>query len=292
MKKIWERLDKTTLFGVVFVFLAILLTILFEGTSLTSYLPFSKHNFPPFILIVLGVFGATTISFGIREMLTIPKLLSFIFLERSYDPGKTVEILAGCAEKARREGLLKLEDDLKNIQDPFLRDAIQLVVDGTDRELLDKMLHTKVDFMRERHKMGENIFMTMGGYAPTLGIVGTVMGLIQVLAHGLSDVNKIGTGIATAFLATFYGIASANLIFLPFAGKLKFRSDEELLVKEMIIEGILSIQSGDNPRLLREKLLAFIPHEKESKKKIKPKLIPTKVKKQAPAKEGKVAAAK
>lgn len=287
MKKFWERLDKTTFLGIIFVLIAIFVTIILDKVNLKSY-----FNPAPLVLIIFGVLGATTISFGLKEMLTIPKLLSFIFMEQNVDPAKTVEVLANSAEKARREGLLKLEDDLKNIQDPFLRDAVQLVVDGTDRELLDKMLHTKVDFMRDRHKMGENIFMTMGGYAPTLGIVGTVMGLIQVLAHGLSNVEEIGTGISTAFLATFYGIAAANLLFLPFAGKLKFKSDTELLIKEMIIEGILSIQSGDNPRLLREKLLAYIPPEKESKKKIKPKLIATKTKKPAPAKEGKVAAAK
>lgn len=287
MKRLWERLDKTTFFGFIFVLLAVFLTIVIERTALTSYL-----NKAAFVLIFFGVLGATTMSFGLKEMLTIPKLLAFVVVEQEIDPGKTIEILASCAEKARREGLLKLEDDLNTIKDPFLRDAIQLVVDGTDRELLDKMLHTKVDYMRERHKMGENIFMTMGGYAPTLGIVGTVMGLIQVLAGGLTDIAKVGGGIAQAFLATFYGIASANLLFLPFAGKLKVKSDEELLVKEMIIEGILSIQSGDNPRLLREKLLAYIPPKKESQKKVKPKLIPTKVKKPAPVKEGKIAAAK
>lgn len=287
MKRFWERLDKTTFFGFIFVLLAVFLTIVLEGTTLRSYL-----NLPAFVLIFFGVLGATTMSFDLKEMLAIPKLLAFVVVKQETDPGKTIEVLASCAEKARREGLLKLEDDLKTIKDPFLRDAIQLVVDGTDRELLDKMLHTKVDYMRERHKMGENIFMTMGGYAPTLGIVGTVMGLIQVLAGGLTDIAKVGSGIAQAFLATFYGIASANLLFLPFAGKLKVKSDEELLVKDMIIEGILSIQSGDNPRLLREKLLAYIPPKKESQKKVKPKLIPTKVKKPAPVKEGKIAAAK
>lgn len=287
LRTIWSRLDKTTIIGMVLVVLSIVLTVILEGTQWKAYL-----NLPAFVLIFFGVAGATTMSYGLKEMLTIPKLVALLAFEQETDPEKMIGVLATFAEKARREGLLKLEDDLKTVQDPFLKDALQLVVDGTDRELLDKMLRTKVDYIQERHRIGESIFTTMGGYAPTLGIVGTVMGLIQVLAQGLTNTERIGGAIAQAFLATFYGIASANLIFLPFAGKLKTKSTHELLVKEMIIEGILSIQSGDNPRLLREKLMAYIPPKREAPKKMKPSIFPAKLKKPAPAKGGKAVAAK
>ncbi|MCL5054577.1 MAG: MotA/TolQ/ExbB proton channel family protein [Firmicutes bacterium] len=227
-------------------------------------------NVPAFFLILFASFGATIIAHQWEEIKTLPRLLSFVIKESDFDFEKIIVMLASFSEKARREGLLKLEDELKGIADPFIKEAVQLVIDGTDMELLQRMLTIKLEAMKERHKKGEMIFMDWGGFAPTIGIIGTVMGLIHVLSSGLGSGNMsaLGAGIARAFLATFYGIASANLLLLPAAGKLRLRNQDETMMKEMILEGIMSIQSGDNPRLLKEKLKTFLPSKTEAKPKI------------------------
>ena len=161
------------------------------------------------------------------------------------------------AERARREGLLVLEEEARRIDDDFLQRGMRLAIDGTDPEMVREILSTEIHFLQARHKVGENIFTTLGGFAPTLGIIGTVMGLIHMLAN-LSDPAKMGPLIAGAFIATLYGVSSANLIFLPIGNKLKARSAEEVIVREVMVEGILSIQTGDNPRIVEEKLKAFL----------------------------------
>jgi len=166
-------------------------------------------------------------------------------------------MLVTFAERARREGLLSLEDQSKDIDDDFLKKGIQLAIDGTDPELVREIMQTGIAFLGTRHHHGANLFATMGGFAPTLGVIGTVAGLVHMLAN-LSDPGSMGPSIAAAFIATLYGVSSANLLFLPLANKLKHVSSEEVLVREIMTEGILSIQAGDNPRIVEEKLKAFL----------------------------------
>jgi chemotaxis protein MotA len=166
------------------------------------------------------------------------------------------------AEKARRQGLLALEDEAAQIENEFLRKGIMLVVDGTDPEVVRSVLEIDSAVLEERHKNGYELLDAMGGFAPTMGIIGTVMGLISVLSN-LSDVSKLGPSIAVAFIATFYGVSTANLLWLPLGKKLKGKSQSEMAAREMMLEGILAIQAGDNPRIVQEKLLGYLaPHSR------------------------------
>lgn len=161
------------------------------------------------------------------------------------------------ARRARRGGVLSLEEEAQAINDPFLKKGILLVVDGTDPELVRNVLDIDLAMTEKRHSSNYSALEAMGGYAPTMGIIGTVMGLVNVLAH-LEDPSKLGSAIAVAFIATFYGVASANLLWLPLASKLKKRSEDEMVLRQMMLTGILSIQAGDSPRVVEDKLKSFL----------------------------------
>lgn len=246
-------MDFATIGGIVGAIVGLVIAILMEG-SLGSF-------FGPSAIIIISsiTFGATLASFSIAQMKALPKIIRQAFTASTVDAASLIGTIVKFAEKARREGLLVLEDDAAKIEDSFLQKGVQLVVDGTDMELVKSILHTELAFLEERHKVGENIFMTLGGFAPTAGIIGTVMGLMFALGKGVEDPTETAKAIAVAFLATFYGIASANMIFIPIANKLKLKSQQEILLREVMIEGILSIQAGDNPRIVEEKLKAFLP---------------------------------
>lgn len=213
------------------------------------------------ILIVLGgTVAGTMISYSLNDLRKIPVLVKIAFQTNPLNTDDIISLMVGFAEKARREGLLALEQDVFNIDDKFLQKGIQLVVDGTDPELLRNIMETKLTFLEERHGKGQSIFSTMGTLAPAFGMIGTLIGLIQMLTQ-LEDPTELGAGMAVALITTFYGALLANLIFIPLAGKLRERSEEEILVKEVIIEGVLSIQAGENPRIVEEKLKAFLAEE-------------------------------
>lgn len=252
-------MDLTTLLGIVIGIAAMMVAVLLEGGHLMSL-----FSLPALVMIGGGTIGATAIGFTLDELKTIPTLLRISFKEEKYDIGSLIATLVGFAEKARREGLLALEDDLNSIDDKFLKKGMQLVIDGTDAELVRSIMETELAFIQERHHKGASMFEAAGGYAPTMGIIGTVMGLVHVLGN-LKDTDSLGPAIATAFLATLYGILSANIFFLPIAGKLKNRSAHQVLVYEVTLEGILSVQAGDNPRIVEEKLEAFLPPQKRKK---------------------------
>lgn len=172
--------------------------------------------------------------------------------------------LVELAQKARREGLLALEEDARNIDDPFLQKGLQLVVDGTEPEIVRAVLESEIAVWEEREKVGEQIFTAIGGYCPTMGIMGAVLGLMHALGQS-DDPKKMAKAIAVAFVATLYGVGFANLVFLPLAGKLKVRVAEKRLLYELTLEGILAIQAGENPRLVAEKLSAYLPPSERAK---------------------------
>lgn len=245
-------MDFATIIGLVVAWGALLGAMVMEGGELSSLV-----NLPAALLVFGGTFGAATISFKMSQIMALPGILSQAFTEKQYDVADLIVTLVRFAERARREGLLVLEDETRRIDDDFLQRGVRLAIDGTDPELLREILTTEIHFLQARHKTGESIFTSLGGFAPTLGIIGTVVGLIHMLAN-LSDPAKMGPLIAGAFIATLYGVSSANLIFLPIGHKLKMRSAEEVLIREVMVEGILSIQAGDNPRIVEEKLKAFL----------------------------------
>jgi chemotaxis protein MotA len=223
-----------------------------EGGSLASMI-----NPSAMVLVFGGTFGASMMSFPMSAITSVPQVVKHAFVSKHQDVAEVIKMLVSFAERARREGLLALEEQSKDIDDDFLKKGIQLAIDGTDPELVREIMQTDIAFLGTRHHHGANLFATMGGFAPTLGVIGTVAGLVHMLAN-LSDPGSMGPSIAAAFIATLYGVSSANLIFLPLSNKLKHVSAEEVLIREIMTEGILSIQAGDNPRIVEEKLKAFL----------------------------------
>jgi chemotaxis protein MotA len=193
-----------------------------------------------------------------RSMKRIPSLYKMAFKADPPDMRGRLDLLVSLADKARREGLLALDGMLPEIEDSFTRNALQLVVDGTDPEMVHTIVEAEVDGMAARHEAAAKPFEKAGGFAPTMGIIGTVMGLVHVLQN-LSAPSTLGPSISSAFLATLMGVGSANVIFLPIANRLKAISAEEVELRMMTLEGILSIQAGDNPRLVADKLMSYLP---------------------------------
>lgn len=211
------------------------------------------------ILIVLGgTISATLISFNLSQVIGSAKIVRIAFMQSKHEePKEVIDNIVKFAEKARREGLLALEAEAETLDDDFMKKGVELIVDGTDAELVREILETELSFLEERHRTGASIFDSMGASAPAFGMIGTLIGLILMLGN-LSDPNAIGPGMATALITTLYGSFLANLLFIPIAGKLKLRSADEILNKQLVIEGILSIQAGENPRIVAEKMKAFL----------------------------------
>lgn len=245
-------MDIATIAGLIISFAGFLGGFVLEGGHLTSLLQLSAA-----VIVFGGTIGAGIASSPFEHTIGIMGIVKNALFRPGEDPHELIEQFIELADKARREGLLVLEEDLQNMQDDFMRKGIQLVIDGTDADLVRDVLYAEVDFMRERHAQGAEYFENLGGFAPTFGIIGTVMGLIHVLSN-LSDPSTLGPAIAAAFAATLYGVVSANALFLPLANKLEYASSQEAHHREIIIEGVLSIQAGDNPRIVREKLNAFL----------------------------------
>ncbi|MCL6518681.1 MAG: flagellar motor protein [Armatimonadota bacterium] len=246
-------MDIATVVGLILAWGAILTALIMEGGKVTDLI-----NPSAFVLVALGTAGATTISFSMKHILSLPGVIRNAFFSKETDMREIINTMVEFARLARREGILVLEQEAMNLDNKFLQMGIQLVVDGTPSEMVREILETEIASLEERHKVGESIFSTMGGFSPTLGIIGTVMGLIHMLAS-LDEPGRMGPAIAAAFIATLYGVSFANLIFLPIGSKLKVRTAEEVTTYEMMIEGILSIQAGDNPRMVEAKMMAYLP---------------------------------
>mgnify|MGYP001381467869 FL=1 len=245
-------MDITAIGGLFFGLISLIGGFLLEGGHVGALFQSSAA-----IIVFGGTIGATIISFSLQEVLSIPKLLKVAFFSKQPDAVTTIETMVSLAEDARKEGLLHLETRLEEIEDPFIRKGIQLVVDGTDPEMVKNVLETELYTIEARHHVGSAIFETAGGYAPTMGIIGTVMGLIHVLGS-MEDPDQLAPAIAVAFMATLYGVGSANVLWIPLSGKLQNLSKNEVLIRELAMEGIVSLQAGYNPVLIRERLTAFL----------------------------------
>jgi chemotaxis protein MotA len=243
----------TTAIGIVVAILGLFFGMMMEGGNPAAFL-----NIPALLIIVGGTLGVTFAGTSLDRVKTWPTLWKKAFAAERPDLQAQVDQMVEFAEKARREGLLALEDDLEEIDDEFTRKGLQLVVDGTDPELVREILENEIDGMSARHKLMVQPFEKAGGFAPTMGIIGTVMGLVHVLEN-LDKPETLGPAISGAFIATLYGVAAANVLFLPVANRLKLMSEEEAESRYLQLEGILAIQAGDNPRVVADKLLAFVP---------------------------------
>jgi chemotaxis protein MotA len=214
-------------------------------------------HIPAFLTVFGGTFSAIFINYPFQDVLGMFATVRNAFMHKPTTPNEMVERLVGYATKARREGILTLEPELATASDPFLVHGLRLAIDGTAPELIKDILNTQLSYVESRHSLGQGILTMMGAYSPAMGMVGTLIGLIDML-RTIENPSEIGLGMSTALVCTMYGAIGANFVYLPLAGKLRTRTQQEVLVKELIIEGILSIQSGDNPRIVEHKLKAFV----------------------------------
>jgi chemotaxis protein MotA len=252
-------MDLATIIGLALAFGGIIGGMIIEGGN-----PAALFNIPGLMIVVVGTLGAVMVSQSMDTLVSLPGALLKAFTGASaHDAPHTVDKLVQMADKSRREGLLALEAEIDGIDDRFLRKGVQLMIDGTDPELLREIMEIDASAMKHRHESKFAVLEFMGGIAPTIGVLGAVMGLMSVMQH-LDEPDHIGPGIATAFVATFYGVFTANVLFLPLAKKLQGASKHEAAYLEMVIEGLMSIQAGDNPRIVREKLDGFLtPSERK-----------------------------
>jgi len=224
-----------------------------EGTSVGAFV-----NMPAMLIVLGGTAGVSLASTGMESMKALPALYKKAMSAEQPDVAQRVALLVGFAEKARREGLLALDEQVGTIDDAFTRKGLQLVVDGTDPDDIREILENEIDGMAVRHAHGAAPFEKAGGFAPTMGIIGTVMGLVHVLEN-LDAPETLGPAISGAFIATLIGVGAANVVFLPVANRLKQLSQQEQEFRFMTLEGIIAVQAGDNPRVVAEKLESFIP---------------------------------
>jgi chemotaxis protein MotA len=246
-------MDPATIIGIVVAFAAIFGSMVMEGGSPTSII-----LLPPLLLVFGGTLGAAMAGGVLKDTIGLGGALKRAFLSKPVPADELVDSIVKLAERARREGLLALEDGMKDVTDPFLKKGLQLAVDGTDQDELQDILEAEVEAKRKADKLGAKIFGDMGGYAPTIGIIGTVIGLVHVLEN-LAEPASLGHLIAGAFVATLWGVLSANVIWLPLASKLKRLSEIECGQMELVIAGIVNIQAGANPRLVAQKLRSLLP---------------------------------
>ena len=247
------RPDIATLSGIALAIAGILGGLILEKGSIQDVAQGTAA-----MIVLGGTFGAVLVTTPMSHVLRAFRGLGAVFLERASDTAATIDGLIQYATKARKQGIVSLEADAAAIEDPFLRKALSLAVDGTDLQELRKMMEIDIALAEHAAESEAKVWDAAGGYAPTIGIIGAVMGLIQVMKH-LEDIKEVGHGIAVAFVATVYGVGSANIFFLPAASKLRARMQEASLRKDMILEGITGIVEGMNPTLIRMKLDAYNP---------------------------------
>lgn len=252
-------MDKATFGGIVLAVGGIIAGLLLEGGRLSQIMQ------PTAAMIVFGgTLGAVLIQFPLREAIAAGASLMQVFAEPRFDPQQAIQNLVVLAIKARRQGIVSLDEDLESMSDPFLKRSLMLAVDGTEPDEVRKIMQLELDNRAEHDERVPLVFESAGGFAPTVGIIGAVLGLIQVMQH-LDKIDEVGRGIAVAFVATIYGVGSANLLFLPAAGKLRIRLREEQLLREMMLEGVISILEGINPHMLEAKLQSFLAEQPKLK---------------------------
>jgi chemotaxis protein MotA len=247
-----SNVDKSSLGGIILALGGILVGLLLEGGNLGQIVQ------PTAAMIVFGgTLGAVMLQFPLSVVLQAMRRFGSVFVTPKENPQDTIHRLVQYAQKARKEGIVSLDAELDQIEDAFLKKTLMLAVDGTEPEELRKIMELELDNQAEYEEQVPQVFESAGGFAPTIGIIGAVLGLIQVMQH-LDKIDEVGRGIAVAFVATLYGVGSANLLYLPVSGKMKLRIREEQIAREMTLEGVASILEGMNPRMLEIKLLGFL----------------------------------
>lgn len=260
-EEMMKKSDFLTPFGLFFGAFMILIAIYSNGniTDVLSFLDLSS-----FFIVFGGVMAALFISFPLKDLKLFFKVVKQSFSYKQYDLNELIQIFIRLSEKARREGLLALEAEVENVDDPFIRKGILLAVDGLEPDVINDIMSAEISAMEDRHHKGRKILERAGEYSPAWGMVGTLIGLILMLKD-LNDPESLGPNMAIALITTLYGVILANLIFLPMSSKLALKTEREVFYKQVIIEGVIGVQSGQNPRLLEEKLRAFLSDEERNK---------------------------
>lgn len=249
------KLDLSTVIGLVLAFLGIGVGYMLEGGSFAALVAIS-----PILIIFGGTFGVVIITQPTANLKQLGGILKNVFFEKKFDYIQLIDDFCQYAKTARTQGVVALESIKDKIEDPYVKRGLTLVIDSIEPENVKEFLETEISMMEQRHHQNAKIFSAAGGFSPTMGIIGTVLGLVVVLAGlGDSSIEELGHGIATAFLATFMGVASANLFFLPFDAKLKAKSQQEVQFREIAMHGILGIQEQESPIVLRKRLLSYLP---------------------------------
>ncbi len=247
-------MEISTIIGMVLGFIAIFVGMVLKGAPLSAL-----NNPAAFLIIIVGTISCLFTGFHMVELKTLPKIVKMTFSKpKTHDKGELLKLFVELSQIARREGILALENKVSDIDDPFFRTGLGMVIDGMVPDFVSDVLDAELAVMQERHSLGRSMLTQAGTYAPTLGVLGAVVGLIAALGN-LDDINKLGHAVAAAFVATILGIFTAYVLYLPLANKLKLLSEAEVSEKRMIIEGILSLQAGDSPTAIEAKLMVFIP---------------------------------
>ena len=244
-------MDIATLLGIISSF-GLVLVAIFMGSGLGLFI-----NAPSLMIVVGGTIGTTMINYPLKDVIGVIGVVKNAIFTQKSDTDILIQRLMAFSAKSRKEGILALESEIKNVDDEFLSKGVQLSIDGLEPAEISNLLEIEIDFIRSRHQLGAEVFTTMGTYAPAMGMIGTLIGLVQML-QSMDDPSSIGPAMAVALLTTFYGSVMANIICMPIAGKLRTRSKEEMLTKEMTLTGVISLSNGDNPRILEQKLNAFV----------------------------------
>jgi len=255
-------MDIASVIGLLLAIGLILASIMMaEGAQFSAFI-----DIPSMMVVVGGAIAAGFMCFPLGSILKTPIVALKAFLNKPEDISQLIEQMVSLAETARREGLLALEGRLEDLDNDFIALGIQMAVDGTAPEVIEEIMQTEIDAVAARHKNGKAVLDQLGRFAPAFGMIGTLMGLIIMLGN-MSDPSSIGSGMAVALITTLYGAISANVLFLPFAEKLGFISKQELLAKEVVLRGIMAIQSGENPRVVEQKLSTYLPPNQRGKEK-------------------------
>jgi len=246
-------MDISTLLGIVLAFAFLVIGVFWGGGELGSF------GDPASIMIVIGgTLASVFTSYTIKDFLTLPKVIGMSFKQIAYDPVGGINAIVSLANIARKEGMLALEERVGELKDDFLKKGIMLVVDGTDPELVKNIMEAELGSIEGRHQKGIGMVEQIGALGPAFGMLGTLIGLIIMLGN-LDDPSSLGSGMSAALITTFYGSILANAIAIPISTKLKTSSSNEIMYKEILLEGLLSIQAGENPRIIEEKLYSFLP---------------------------------
>lgn len=253
-----KKTDILTPIGITLGFMMIMFGIISSSGSFEGFVAFVQAS--SVIIVLGGLLAALLINFNLDQIKLTGRVVKETFSKSEQDLSELIQLFERLSERARREGLLALENELESVDDPFIKKGVLLAIDGIEPEVIQDIMSAEITAMEDRHQKGRIILEKAGDYAPAWGMIGTLIGLVLML-NDLDDPSTLGPQMAVALLTTFYGSVMANLVFIPMAGKLESKTEEEVFIKQVIIEGVIGVQSGQNPRILKEKLGAFLSED-------------------------------